>query len=320
VYEEDEVFNVSLVNVSGGGHIGSLSTTQVTITDDGDAGTFEFSSSTFRGSEDAGTIAVTVTRVGGASGRVTVDYHTLDDIALVGEDYVQTTGFLIFEDGETRRSFRVRIVNDSIFEFPDESFAVVLSNPTNGSRIDEFGSTGSVIITDDGDAGTFSFAHAVYTIGEDRGHVDISVSRIGGTSTIVSVGYYTTDGDAKAGSDYVNVQDILTFDEGEEVKTFRVQIIDDVEYEFPYETFNVVLENATAGSLLGNDITAEVSINDERDVKKCETHTSKSECAGTGPQGICCIWIATGTNGSGVCSGAAPEGLLEMLCRNRVPQ
>ena len=105
----------------------------------------------------------------------------------------------------------------------------------------------------------------MYTVGEDRGHVDISVRRIGGTSTAVTVGYYTIDGDAKEGSDYVNVKDFLTFGEGEEEKTFRVQIIDDVEYEFPYETFSVVLANASGGSLLGNDITAQVSIDDERD-------------------------------------------------------
>jgi hypothetical protein len=226
---------------------------------------------------------------------------------------------LIFEEGETENTFHVEVANDIVFESPDDSFIVTLSNPTNGSLLDEYGDASLVTIEDDGDAGTFSFTKEVYEIGEDRGHVTISVTRSGGSSTTVTVAYSTSDGDATSGSDYTSVDGVLTFEEGEVVQTFNVPITDDIEYEFPNEEFSVHLAGATGGSLLGTT-TATVSINDERDLQLCTEHTSKADCAGTGPGGVCCIWVATGTNGTGVCRGSIANGFSEMLCRPRLPQ
>jgi len=300
--------------------VGALNSTEVTITDDGDAGTFEFSASEFSGKEDSGAIAVTITRLGGASGNVTIDINTADDVAVAGQDFTTSGGCLTFEDGETEQIFTVKITNDTVFESPDEAFKVLLSAPTNGALLKESGSSASVTIVDDGDAGTFLFTKSVFTIGEDRGHVEISVSRIGGSSTVVSVAYSTADGNATSESDYKETEGILLFEEGEDLKTFNVPIVDDIEYENPNEYFVVNLKSATDGSSLGSISSAMVSIDDERDLQTCEEHQTKQDCSGTGPGGVCCIWITTQTNGTGLCTSASPNGFSEMLCRPRLPQ
>jgi len=162
-YEVDESFGVSLVEATGGSLIGSkLNSTSVTITDDGDAGTFEFSSSTFSGKEDSGAIAVTITRLGGMSGKVTIEYNTADDTATAPEDYAASGGCITFEDGETSQTVMVPVKNDTVFESPDETFTVLLSNATNGALLNDAGANASATVRDDGDAGTFAFTVSVH--------------------------------------------------------------------------------------------------------------------------------------------------------------
>ena len=44
-----------------------------------------------------------VNRTYGSAGRVTIDYETVDGVAVAGRDYVTTKGTLVFEDGETAK-------------------------------------------------------------------------------------------------------------------------------------------------------------------------------------------------------------------------
>ena len=54
-----------------------------------------------------------------------VQYSTSDGTALHPYDYIDTSGTLIFNDGETEKSFNVSIVNDNVPESHKES--VILS-------------------------------------------------------------------------------------------------------------------------------------------------------------------------------------------------
>ncbi len=97
--------------------------------------------------ENAGSATVAVTRAGGSTGTVTVDYTTTNGSALAGADYTTTSGTLTFVAGDTTESFTVPIVNDPVAEAP-ETVIVTLSNPTGGAVLAP-SPTGVVIIQDD---------------------------------------------------------------------------------------------------------------------------------------------------------------------------
>lgn len=62
----------------------------------------------------------------------TADYttdRTLLDAAFAGEDYVATSGTLIFAPGETSKTFTVQTIADGVEEY-DELFAIWFSNPS----------------------------------------------------------------------------------------------------------------------------------------------------------------------------------------------
>ena len=82
-------------------------------------------------SETTREINVTVYRRRGADGKVTVDYNTADGEAKAGVDYVETTGTLVFEHGETSQVITVMTHHGLVPEL-NHSFHVRISNPTGG--------------------------------------------------------------------------------------------------------------------------------------------------------------------------------------------
>ncbi|XP_067938835.1 sodium/calcium exchanger 1-like isoform X2 [Watersipora subatra] len=95
------------------------------------------------------------------------------------------------------------------------------------------------------------FEPAHYTVMENVGSMDVSVSRAGGNlNTTVYVDYTTEDGSANAGSDYEATSGTLVFGPGEVVKTFSVTIIDDDIFEED-EHFLCKLSNLRIGEANG---------------------------------------------------------------------
>lgn len=82
---------------------------------------------------------------------VRVDFSTADGTGQAGQDYVATSGTLVFAPGETSKTVRVPIIGDTVEEAGDKAFTVVLSNATNASISD---GTGEGTITDDDETDT----------------------------------------------------------------------------------------------------------------------------------------------------------------------
>src|SRR5205085_3947352 len=84
-------------------------------------------------SEGAGHIDITVLRVGDVSGTATVEVNTFDESqaahASQKSDYEIALGKVTFNPGETSKTLRVLIVNDSLPEGIEEA-ELALSNPT----------------------------------------------------------------------------------------------------------------------------------------------------------------------------------------------
>ncbi|HZI85593.1 MAG TPA: TIGR03118 family protein, partial [Pyrinomonadaceae bacterium] len=101
--------------------------------------------------EGGGHIDITVTRAGDVSGAATVNYATFDQSqpnhASQKSDFQLTAGKLTFDPGDTSRTFRILLVNDT-FDENDEVIDVVLSNPTGAGAGLGSPSTAEVTILD----------------------------------------------------------------------------------------------------------------------------------------------------------------------------
>lgn len=102
-----------------------------------------------------------------------------------------------------------------------------------------------------------------YTVMENVGTFDVGVSRMGGDlNKPCSVDYYTEDGSAEAGSDYVSAKGTLMFEPGETKKTINLSVIDDDVFEED-EHFYVRLTNVSQPAMLVSPSLATVMILDD---------------------------------------------------------
>ncbi len=85
---------------------------------------------------------------------ITVDYHTENNTATAPSDYVGKSGTLTFQPGDKFKNVVISIKGDTRAE-PDETFSVVLSNPSAGVVLTRDRGTGT-ILNDDGTSATLS--------------------------------------------------------------------------------------------------------------------------------------------------------------------
>ena len=86
---------------------------------------------------------VTVTRSGNTSGTSSVRYATSDGSAHKQGDYINATGILTFNPGETSKSFTLLVVDDVYME-GTETGGLALSNPSSGTSL---GSPNTAVFT-----------------------------------------------------------------------------------------------------------------------------------------------------------------------------
>jgi glucose/arabinose dehydrogenase len=260
--ETDETVNLVLSSPTGGATLGSPAAAALTIVSDDvppPPATLQFSGATYGVSESGPTATITVTRTGGSSGAVSVNYATSNGTATAGSDYTAASGTLNLADGETSKTFTVPITNDTAVE-GDETVNLTLSNPTGGATLGGQ-STATLTIQDDDVAqpGVLQFGAVNYSANENQGTATITVTRTGGSNVPVTVHYATSDGTATAGSDYTATSGTLSFGVGETTKTFTVPIINDTTVENS-ETVNLTLTSPTGGATLGSPATATLTI------------------------------------------------------------
>ena len=134
----------------------------------------------------------------------------------------------------------MNVINDNQVE-GDQTFSVVLSNPTGGAQL--LAPSNEVItVTDDDSA--FSFSSAAYSVGENGVTALITAVRTGVTNTTVSVNYATSNLTAIAGSQYRATNGTLVFTNGQTTANFGVGIID-ANVTGGSETVALLLSNPT---------------------------------------------------------------------------
>ena len=261
VDEPNEAFSMDISNPTGGATLGNASRTTLILDNDvSGPGTVSVAGgvSVF---ETVGSAVLSVSRLNGFDGAISVDYATAPDTALEGQDFTAVSGTLTWADGDGSTQFiSVPIINDDIEE-SFESFAVNLSNPGGGATISQ--ATGIVSIQDDDVPGTLAFTQSTTVVDETDGSMTVTVSRSAGNRGAVTVDYATTAGSAADGSDFTGTSGTLSWGDRDSAnKSFTIPILDDAAIEFD-EDFSVALSNPTGGASLGTALLTVTIVSDE---------------------------------------------------------
>ncbi len=244
---QDELDETFLVQLSSAVNADLLNTSATgTIVDDDALPTLSIADkSVLEGNTGSTNLQFSVTLSLASSSAVTVTYATSNGTAAAGADFTTKNGTLIFLPGETSKSISVSVLGDVVDEGVSENFNVQLSSPVNATLADgqAFGT-----ITDDDEArlsqtfgprvveGNSGFTPAVFT-------VTLSTP----ASFVIHVDYAASSGVGAAGAvvgiDFAPSTGTLTFQPGETVKTYTVQIIGDTLGEYD-EDFSTLISNA----------------------------------------------------------------------------
>ena len=212
------------------------------LLNDDAAGVIKFESGSFSVSEDSATAVITVTRTGGLSSGVSVQYFSIDGSATSGQDYTRVSGSLTFDPNQATKTFNIPIVNDQVDE-ADETVNLALDSPTGGATL---GSPINAILTivDNDGAPTLSINDASLNEGDTgQASLTFTVTLTGESAQAVTVNYSTADGTAAAPGDYTAIfNSDLTFSPGQTAKQITVQVKGDYDRE-QNENFFVNLDN-----------------------------------------------------------------------------
>ena len=260
--EEEETITLTLSNPTNGATIVDPNPVTLTIVDNDPPPSLTISD--FGGTEGQAGGSVdfvfNVNLSGPSAKTITVDYATSDITASAGNDYVATSGQLIFQPGETSKTVPVTVLGDGSFE-EDETFSLVLSNVVNAGSLDNAG-TGTIV--NDDKLATISFSTGSYSVSESGTSAVITVVRTNDLTGTVAVDFAATAGTAAAESDFQTVSGTLTFDQGVTTRTFEVPVVSD-QIKETNETINLVLANATGLATVGAPSTAVLTILDDDD-------------------------------------------------------
>lgn len=225
-YEEflpkDIIFGIySATNAS----IGPTASFQLNILDY-EEGYASIQSSTYSIGEGDGFVNISVQRLSGSDGPLSVDYSTQDGTALSGTNYTYTNGTLTWEDGvTTNQAFQVPILYDGI-QTANLNFKVNLSNLSTGSYSSyPTAITSSTVTITDQEPGTFRLSSSAYNVIEGQS-VTVTVERYSGSYSTVNVNVRTDDDTAIQNVDYNPVNQNLTFSDSETSKTFTITTIE----------------------------------------------------------------------------------------------
>jgi uncharacterized delta-60 repeat protein/uncharacterized repeat protein (TIGR01451 family) len=233
---------------------------QLVILDD--ESTIRFTSAEYSVSEDpvSGNATIGVFRNGGTNSLASVQFTVASGTATPGLDYIATNGTLTFLPGQVFLNFNVPIINDSLAE-GNETLSLHLTAPSANATI-SIGDAQLVIVDNDFAPGEFVFSTNSFTGFEADGVATITVIRTNGSSGSVSVRLRSSNGSAQAGPDYVAVDRVVNFADGETVKFVPVTLVNNNTFE-PDETFFVTLSQPTGGSSILSSSATVTIVDDE---------------------------------------------------------
>ncbi len=250
------------------------------------AGVLQFGLSSFSIVRSAPRALVSVNRVNGTKGSVSVQYKTVDGSAKAGTHYHEMGGTLTFQEGETQVTVTLPLKNTAPNGY-NKDFTVELfspagatlgtpnilkinlldqgPDPSSSSSSSGGSSSSSSSSSSTGPADTFDFSASTYSFSERSGNVTITVRRNGSTSGAASVLYATSNLTAESGKDYQSTSGKLDFSAGETTKNFTLPLINRPTID-GNKNLKITLSGPTGGPILGFQTPTTVTIIDEDSV------------------------------------------------------
>ncbi len=243
------------------------SVTPLDIADDNKkSGTFGFTAPEYASSSNA---VISVVRTNGDfnSSPILVDYATSAGAnTFPGIDYLDTSGTLTFNNGDTLKTFTVQIVQSNYIGSVEKTVNLRLFNFPPGS---ELGLTNAILrIINPNFQGFLTFSATNYMTNLTAGAAQVVVSRAVGGKGTLDIQFSTADGSAIAGMDYSNTVQTLHWDNGDSSDHIvSVPLINHGDVG-PTKVFQVNLSNPSlngipTSALLGAITNATVTINND---------------------------------------------------------
>lgn len=248
-YEPLETFEV-ILSAPIGASLGVAATGTATITDDDPEPVISINSTSV--SESNANANVTVNLSNPSNQPVTVDYTTVNGIAVATEDFIEQSGVLTFAPNTQTMVIDIPIQNDTVDE-SDEIFTLVLSNALNATLAAN-SSANIVIVRDPNDsipALTISDSAALEDVAS--GSMEFTVSLTAPNSNTISVDYNTSDLTATAPDDYLAISSNISFAPNQTTQTITINIVDNTAQESD-ETFSLTLSNPIGVTLSANNV------------------------------------------------------------------
>ncbi|TQV74973.1 hypothetical protein FLL45_08500 [Aliikangiella marina] len=229
-YEGEENFTLALSDAIDT-ELGDVTITTISLNEDDPvppAGVLQFSGASYQVDENATNLLVTITRVNGNFGDISVDVIVTDGTATNGIDFDATDTNVTFLDGEISQTVSISLIDDVIYE-GDENFNLSLANLIGDATIGAPSQATVTIVEDEAvpASGNVQLSGASYSVNEDAGSIEITVVRVDGSFGDISIDYEFTDGTAGFNSDYTSQDGTLFFADGETSKSVSITINED---------------------------------------------------------------------------------------------
>lgn len=253
-----EKFYVELFNAGCAG-VGN-SRTLVTVFDNDAVGFLQLVTTSVGVFSNDGEAIVIVSRIGGSTSPLSVDYFTVDGTAKAGDHYERTTGQLVWQHGDIAdKSIRIRISNaaSDSGKVLERVFQLRLAYVTGTTLVDnnyraaitifdvlaQFGKVGFQIQYDCRGSVVPASGNCYY-FREDEGFATLVVTRTGGLSGEISVDYIATNATKSAFNDFQGTSGTVTWPNGDmDPKYITINIQRDAEFKPLVEFFQVTLLN-----------------------------------------------------------------------------
>ncbi|MFB0516976.1 MAG: Calx-beta domain-containing protein, partial [Candidatus Neomarinimicrobiota bacterium] len=260
IYESDETIRIALSNPVNA-TLGADSVFTYTIVNEDSPPVIQFALSISGGDEVSTPASIQIVLSTASAVTATVDYAVTGGTATGGVDYTLESGRATIYSGQTSTTVSLDVIDD-IFDEPNETVIITLSNPidaTLGSK-----SIHTYTINDDDDAPTVGFTAFGSSGDEGNSPVNLPVVLSAASELTITVDYAITGGTATGGgTDYTLAGGKLTFPPGTTLVNIKAVIIDDQLVEDD-ETITLALSNAV-NAQLGTMSTHTYSILDNDD-------------------------------------------------------
>ncbi|NQY36323.1 MAG: hypothetical protein HRT37_15380 [Alteromonadaceae bacterium] len=222
-------------------------------------GQVSFSSKVFKGNESDG-VKISLVRDGDLSQKASVKVFVENGSAVWGEDFTDSFVLAEFEAKQATVEVVLPMVND-VDKEGDETASVFMQYPYKLTPDDD--ARANIIIEDgsnSGLAGQFSISSSASTV-DEGGILEFTVTRTGGVGEVL-IHAVDKNETAKAGNDFVELNESLLFAEGDVEKKFSLKTVNDEIYE-ESETMTVsISSSSTSVEYLEQDVQISILDND----------------------------------------------------------